>query len=210
VDIVDLAEGRAGSLAREQARMARQASPVRAILGRLMRVHTAERAWRLGAEGEELVGSQLAKLTDKDPRWRVLHAIPVGHQGSDIDHLVIGPPGVFTINSKHHPGARIWIAGNAFRVNGAHHPYIRNSRYEAVRAGRLLTNACGFPMTVTGVVVLVRADEVVIQREPDGVKVVNRRRLRRWLRSQEGCLDESTVNRIYEAARRPVTWRPLR
>jgi hypothetical protein len=204
----DLAERRPGSLAREQARLVRDASPRRALLGRLMGVHTAERAWRVGAEGEWLVAAQLAKLTAKDPRWRVLHAIPVGAKGADLDHLVIGPAGVFTINSKHHPGAKIWVAGDSFRLNGVHQPYVRNSRHEATRAGRLLTAACGFPVTAIGVVVPVNVDELVVKRQPGDVYVVNRRRVRRWLRRQEECLDKSTVSRIYEAARGPVTWRP--
>jgi hypothetical protein len=150
-----------------------------------MGVHTAERAWRLGAEGEELVGAQPAKLTAKDPRWRALHAVPVGDKGSDIDHLVIGPGGVFTLNSTHHPRARIWVAGDSFRVNGVHQPYVRNSRHEAARAVRLLTTACGFPVTATGVIVPVIADDVVVEREPGDVHVIPRRRLRRWLRRRD-------------------------
>ena len=136
----------------------------------------------------------------------MLHAVPVGDRGADIDHLVVGPAGVFTLNSKHHPGARIRVAGDSFRVNGVHHPYVRNSRHEAARAGRLLTTACGFPVTATAVLVPVNPDEVVVKRNPDEVHVINRRRLRRWLRRQEERLDKSTLDRIYEAARRPVTW----
>jgi hypothetical protein len=160
-----------------------------------MGVHTAERAWRLGAEGEELVGAQLARLTARDPRWRVLHAVPVGDKGADIDHLVIGPAGVFTLNSKHHPGARIWVAGGSFRVNGVPQPYVRNSRHEAVRAGRLLSAACGFAVPVTGLVVPVNAHREVVKREPGDVHVIAWRRLRRWLRRRDECLDEATLDR---------------
>jgi hypothetical protein len=99
-----------------------------------------------------LVGAQLAKLVAKDPRWRVLHSIPVGKDGADIDHLVVGPAGVFTLNTKHHPRARIWVAGDTLLVSGVHQLYIRNSRHGAARAGRLLSVACGFPVTATGVV----------------------------------------------------------
>lgn len=122
----DLAERRAGSMAREQALALKQAAPVRTFVARVLGVHTDERAWRIGADGEEKVAARLAKLAKKDPRWTFLHAIPVGENGSDIDHLVVGPGGVFTLNSKHHPGARIWIRGNAFRVNGTQVPYVRN------------------------------------------------------------------------------------
>jgi hypothetical protein len=52
----------------------------------------------------------------------------VKRSGADIDHLVIGPPGVFTINTKHHRDARIWVGGNMVKVNNFKQPdYLRNS-----------------------------------------------------------------------------------
>ena len=145
---LDLATNRAGAEAREQAQAARDAAPVKTVLARVLGVHTDERAWRIGADGEEKVAAQLAKVARKDSRWRFLNAIPVGDRGSDIDHLLIGPGGVFTVNAKHHPGAKIWVGGNTFMVNGHRQPYVRNSRYEATRAAKLLTAACGFPVHV--------------------------------------------------------------
>lgn len=83
---------------------------MRTFLARVLMVHTEERAWRIGADGEEKVGAQLDKLIQRDPRWRAIHAIEVGERGSDIDHLVIGPGGVYSLNAKHHPGAKVWSA----------------------------------------------------------------------------------------------------
>ena len=160
---LDLATNQAGAEAREQAQAARDAAPVKTVLARVLGVHTDERAWRIGADGEEKVAAQLAKAAKKDPRWRFLHAIPVGDRGSDIDHLIIGPGGVFTVNAKHHPKAKIWVGGNTFMVNGNRQPYIRNSRYEAARAAKLLTAACGFPVHVEGLIVTVNAADVVIK-----------------------------------------------
>lgn len=34
---------------------------------------------------------------------------------------------------KHHPGAKIWVDGDTFMVNGTRAPYVRNSRHEARR-----------------------------------------------------------------------------
>ena len=136
-----------------------------------------------------------------------MHAVPVGERGSDIDHVVIGPGGVFTLNAKHHPGGKLWVGGDTFMVNGQRHPYIRNSRHEAVRAGRLLTAACGFPVRVAGVVVPVGADKSMIKAQPDGVQVVNRMRLVDWLRSLPQALSNPQVAAVFEAARRSTTWR---
>ena len=204
----DLAAHRAGEMARQQAVALKQAAPVRTFVARVLGVHTDERAWRIGADGEEMVAARLATLARKDPRWKFLHAIPVGENGSDIDHLVMGPGGVFSLNAKHHPGARIWIRDNAFKVNGQQQPYIRNSRHEALRAGRYLTAACGFPVAVAGVVVPVGADDVTIKQPPADVFVVNRMALTDWLRRRPPVLEDVLVEAIFEAARRSTTWRP--
>lgn len=202
----DLAERRAGQAAREQATALKEAAPVRTFLARLIRIHTDERAWRIGADGEEKVGAQLAKLVKKDPRWRVLHAVPVGENGADIDHVVIGPGGVFTLNAKHHPGAKIWVAGTTFMVNGQKQPYLRNSRHEAARATRLLTAASGIPLHAVGVAVRVGAQDIVIKTAPEGTHVVHRRALTTWLGRQPEVLGPDAIDRTFEAARRSPTW----
>jgi hypothetical protein len=104
-------------------------------------------------------------------------------------------------------GARIWVGEHTFLVNGVRQPYLRNSRHEAERASRLLTAACGFPVEVAGVVVPVRADDIVIKTAPVGAHVVSGRRLGRWLRRHVLTLDDASVEAIYEAARRSTTWR---
>lgn len=202
----DLAARRAGAMAREQALALKHAAPVRTFVARVLDVHTDERAWRIGADGEEKVAARLAKLAGKDPRWRFLHAIPVGENGSDIDHLVVGPGGVFTLNAKHHPGARIWIRGNGFRVNGTQVPYVRNSRHEAERASRFLTAACGFPVAVAGIIVPVGADSITVKEPPVDVHVVNRMALADWLRRRPLVLDDDVIAAVFEAARRSTTW----
>lgn len=204
---LDLATNEPGAEAREQAQAARDAAPVKTVLARVLGVHTDERAWRIGADGEEKVAAQLEKVAKKDPRWRFLHAIPVGDRGSDIDHLLIGPGGIFTVNAKNHPGAKIWVGGNTFMVNGHRQPYIRNARYEAERAAKLLTEACGFPVHVQGLIVPVNAHDVVIKSEPDGVNVTWRNNLVKWLLRHGDIYARGTLDAIYGTARRSTTWR---
>jgi hypothetical protein len=151
--------------------------------------------------------AQRAKLIKKDPRWRVIHAVPVGTRGSDIDHLIMGPGGVFTANAKHHPGAKIWVGGHTFMVNGNEQPYVRNSRHEAARATELLTTDCGFPVHVEGLIVTVNADDVVVKNQPDGVSVVPRMQVTKWLLRHGEVLTTEAIDAIHEAARRSTTWR---
>jgi len=53
-----------------------------------------------GASAEEHVGGLLEELSGRD--WRVLHDASLGH--GNIDHILIGPGGVFTVETKSHPG----------------------------------------------------------------------------------------------------------
>lgn len=205
----DLATRPAGALARQRAVELREAAPVRTLIQRVLGVHSDERAWRIGADGEEKVAAQLTKLARADSQWRFLHAVDVGERGSDIDHVVIGPGGVFTLNAKHHPHAKLWVGGNTFMVNGIKHPYIYNSRFEAARASKLLTAACEMPVRVTGVVVPVGADDIKIEKPPDDVYVVNRMALVRWFKNWPPVLDEATIAKVFEVARRSTTWTPV-
>src|SRR5674476_898954 len=109
--------------------------------------------WEVGAVGEQLVADELRKLAAQDPRWGFLNSIPVNAKGTDIDHLVVGPGGVFTINTKHHRDARIWVAGDMLMVNGEKTWYIRNARHEAARATTRIAEASHLPIRAYGLVV---------------------------------------------------------
>ena len=101
-------------------------------------------------------GGPVGRLLDKLPDgWAVLHAVPVGKGDTDIDHVVIGPGGVFTINTKNHSGQKVWVAGRTFMVNGQKQPHLRNAGHEAQRASRLLSAAAGFRVDVVPVIAVV-------------------------------------------------------
>jgi hypothetical protein len=205
---VDLSQTRAGAAAREQANAAREAAPFRTALARLLGVKTEERAWRIGADGEQAVAAQLAKL---GPGWHVLHAVRVGENGSDIDLIVIGLGGVFTVNAKHHPNGNIWVAGETFMVNGQRTQYIRNSRHEAKRAGRLLSEHVGYPVSATGIIAVMGAQRgFTIKEQPAdrSVVVLKRKKISHFLAEEPIRLTPEQVNALFDIARRSTTWTP--
>lgn len=53
-----------------------------------------------GATGEEQVGALLDELTAKG--WRTIHDASLGH--GNVDHIAVGPGGLFTVETKSHPG----------------------------------------------------------------------------------------------------------
>ncbi|WP_201774468.1 nuclease-related domain-containing protein [Demequina sediminicola] len=169
--------------------------------------HTQERAWRAGAEGEEYVGARLNKLRDKG--CRVLHSVPVGTKGSDIDHVVIGPGGVYTVNTKNHSGKKIWVAKYQMRVDGSPVPYLRNSRHEASRAKRLLESHVDFDVPVLGCVVVLTGSfvpEVTYKQQPDDVRILDKWDVPRWFKRRARILEPAQVDHLFEVARRSTTW----
>lgn len=201
----DLSLNRPGQASRKKSIELRQEAPVKSILARLLGAPRAERDYGVGADGEEEVGRRLAKL---GPGWHVLHAVPVGTKGSDIDHVVIGPPGVFTLNTKNHHRSKVWVADRSIRVNGQPTDYLRNSRFEAKRASELLAAVCGVPVDVHPLVVVMDA-ELTIKAQPPDVTVVGRKRIVKWLSSRPPILGVDQVEVIYGFVRRDTTWRTV-
>ncbi|TFV95442.1 NERD domain-containing protein [Leifsonia flava] len=185
--------------------------PAHAVIEKLIELqaagqHAEMRSWHTGAIGERHVANILSNL---GPEWTVLHSVPVGSDGSDIDHVLIGPPGVFTLNTKHHPGKAVWVAGRAFRVSNRPQHYLTNSAHEAGRAERLLAHASGLSVEVFGVIVVVGAT-LTVRAEPlvDGalVEVVSADELLSVLRAHRRNYSDDQVAQIAAAAMRAETW----
>lgn len=159
----------------------RERDAPRSFLGRVLGadpLSPESRAWFRGALGEIAVGRVLARL---GPEWTVLHAVPVGAGASDIDHVLIGPGGVFTLNTKNHSGQPVWVAGRTLMVAGKKQRHIPNAVHEAARAAKLLTTALGEAVAVTGVLVLVEPKSLTVREKPADVVVLTSGQLLRWL-----------------------------
>ena len=187
----------------------KQRSRVRTFLARTLDVHTDERAWRVGAEGEENVGAKLAKLEQRG--WHVLHSIPVRESGTDIDHLLIGPAGVYTINTKTHMGKQVTVYEHALYVNGHKQHYLPAARSEARRVSRTLTTAVGFPVDARPVLVIltgILSTRVEVKHQPDGVAVLTGWDLPKVFTRAPTRLTPEQIDTIYSHARRSTTWIP--
>jgi hypothetical protein len=191
---------------KSQAVVPKKAAPVRTFVSRLLGAPSENHSFRAGSDGEEQVANQLAKLPTG---WHLFHSLSAGSHASDIDHVVVGGGGVFIMNTKHHPGATIWVNGDTFMVNGTKHPYVRDARHEAVRATRILTERSGFAVPVIAVVAVVGAHEgLTVKSQPgDGaVHVVPRRTLVDWLLGHPKIFSPEQVNVVAEAARHSSAW----
>ncbi len=202
----DLAANKPGEAALARARELRREHPVRTLLGRVLGIRTQARSFAIGARGERRVGHRLDRWAAVHG-WRVLHAVPVGRRGADIDHLVIGPFGVVTVNTKTTANP-VWVGEYGMTVGGLKVGYIQAARAEAARAAARLSRAAGMSIDVVPAVVFFGPRRFTVRRGgPADVAVLpSPRALRRWLRRQRNVLSPAQAETVYAAARRPVTW----
>ena len=127
-------------------------------------VFTAWRCWRLvpearklrqATEGERIVGEYLDQFRERG--YRIFHDL-IG-TGFNVDHVLIGPAGVFTIEtktwSKSNPDARISFDGSAIRVGNIEpdrNPVVQ-AFAQAAWLHELLKESTGKPFPVLPVIV---------------------------------------------------------
>lgn len=96
----------AGESAREVAQRRRE---------RARRLTRLADAYERGADGEQLTAAVLAELPYG---WTVLHDLRhPGRRRANIDHVVIGPGGVFVVDSKNWSGS-VTVTGDVLRQDG--------------------------------------------------------------------------------------------
>ncbi len=140
--------------------------------------------------------------------YRAIHANPIPGSEEQIDHLVVGPTGVFAIDSE------AWDKHLVVRTKNArqlwHGPFsmkerLEHARWESQRASDMLTAEVGRPITVRPAMAIYGPKipwDVATIREVD---VFSGPRLRKYLRrrakeSGQPPLAETDVDRIFKAA----------
>lgn len=179
-----------------------QQRPIAALLSSARRLSSrTERAERAALKEEQRIGDELAGLP---AGWFVLQSLeidrPDDHDPDNlhVDHSVVGPGGVFTIYVEHQLGAKVWVSEHAVTINGRQSNRLRRARFEARRSSRVLTDACGFNVTVQSVLILIGAATMQTLSHPAEVHVRTQHDLRDWLCRQPPRLDSDKVRAIYD------------
>jgi Nuclease-related domain len=140
--------------------------------------------------------------------YRAIHANPIPESKEQIDHLVVGPTGVFAIDSE------AWDKHLVVRTKNArqlwHGPFsmkerLEHARWESQQASELLSDVIGRPITVRPAMAVYGPKipwDVATIREVD---VFSGPRLRKYLRrraneSGQPPLTDADVERIFKAA----------
>jgi hypothetical protein len=154
-------------------------------------------AWRRGAAGERCT----ARLLDSLERhgWAVLHDLAIPGSRANIDHLVIGPGGVFVVDSKHYRGRlQLDPTGRLWHGRYPLAPILRAVDYEADQAARVLVD----PDVVVVPIVAVHGAQVPWGKlVTQGVPVVAARRLPSMLRALPAVLGPERVTGLADQAR---------
>lgn len=130
-----------------------------------------------GAKGEEQVGGLLDGLEGRG--WHAIHDASLGN--GNVDHILIGPAGVFTVETKSHPGP-VRVA----RIHGA-------TIGQAQAQQRAIARVTG--VEVEPLIVYSRAwiDRPLARRK--GVRVLPARMLARYLGRRGATLSPEQVRR---------------
>jgi hypothetical protein len=154
-------------------------------------------AWRQGAAGERRTGRLLAPLERQG--WAVLHDLAVPGSAANIDHLVIGPGGVFVIDSKRYRGRlRLDALGKLWHGRHPLAPTLGAVSWEADQAAQVLPDP---GMAVVPIVAVHGAQVPWGKVVTDGVPVVSARRLPSLLRALPAVLGPEQVAWLADQAR---------
>ncbi len=141
-------------------------------------------AWRIGAEGERKTARYLDGLPDAG--FIVLHDRKVPGYGGNLDHVAIGPTGVWAIETKNVAG-KVEIDGDSLRIKGYRQDKMVDQVYREAAAvqvavGESLTR---LGLTVTPVICLHRGELPWFNKTVRGVRLASGRQLVRLLRGGE-------------------------
>ncbi|MFC5153354.1 nuclease-related domain-containing protein [Streptomyces amakusaensis] len=173
------------------------------LLDRVLRRGSDWDSWRQGLIGERRVGAELNRLTRHG--WHVLHSVPLPRD-VDIDHLLIGPGGVFCVNTKHHERKSVWVGDHTVKVdNGPPRPHLVKSRTEARRVRAVLERFCPFDVPVQPVLVFVGVTRLEVAAPDLDVRVYQERQVAA-LGPLSGALTAAQVERVFDVARDRRVW----
>ena len=153
----------------------------------------------------------VARLDRLGAGWSVVHGIPgpasAGESDpSAIDHVVIGPAGVFSVTTYNHTGQNVWVSKRAFIVDGHRLQHIRRAEAAVGYVERMLEAAVGRHVMATTIIVVIDAGSLQVRDLPRDVFVVAAGSLDTWLLAREHELDPELAGELSAAAQLDTTW----
>ncbi|GAA0387838.1 hypothetical protein GCM10009530_43650 [Microbispora corallina] len=160
-------------------------------------------AWRRASAAERRTEGQLRKLERSG--YRTLHARAIPGSEAQIDHLVVGPTGVYAVDSekwdKRLP-VRVQSHRKLFHGPFNQKPRLDEARWEAAQASDLISKALGREITVVPSLAIYGPAipwRILNIRDVD---VFSGGLVRRWITKRERSLTTAEIESIHRAAER--------
>ena len=153
-----------------------------------MSARQSTEAWRIGAEGERLTGRALEELPTS---YRVQHDLAMPASKANIDHVVTGPTGVFTVETKNYKSGVTIANGRVFGAGRSLDHVVQQARRQAT----VMAEKTGTTVTPIvcvhggGVKVKGRRQQPVV----DGVRFCSGRRLCETITSYRAELGDDGI-----------------
>jgi hypothetical protein len=161
-------------------------------------------AWRKGAEGEERIGRRLTKLEQHG--FHVLHDLQVPGSHANVDHLVIGPTGLFVVDAKNYAGRLTLSKGTLWHGRYPLTKHLATTCWEAERVSQTLAVPVhGSAYCAKPVMCILGAEVPRTRFEIDGVLVISGgRRLVRDIRGGRVVMSDQEVADVTDRAERSL------
>jgi hypothetical protein len=165
-----------------------------------------------GALAELALADSFAAL---GAEWTVLHSVPVESEHTRrhpaIDHLLIGPAGIFSVTAHSHAGQAIWVGERTFMVDDERLDHLAAAEAAASATSELLTEAFAHTGSAAEVVVIpcIVVDSpatLQIRQRPGRIQVTTTRTFTVWLSSLPRLFSPAVVDTLSAVALQSSTW----
>ncbi|MEV0347149.1 nuclease-related domain-containing protein [Nonomuraea sp. NPDC050680] len=160
-------------------------------------------AWRRSSIAERRTEAQLRKLERNG--YRTLHARAIPDSEAQIDHLVVGPTGVYAVDSekwdKRLP-VRVQMGKKLFHGPFDMKPRLTEAKWEASRASELISEAYGKEISVVPSLAIYGPPVPWKIMTIRGVDVYEGARARKWITKRERALTKAEIDRLHDIASR--------
>jgi hypothetical protein len=162
-------------------------------------------AWRRASVAERRTEAQLRKLERLG--YRTLHARAIPNSEAQIDHLVVGPTGVYAVDSekwdKRLP-VRVQMGKKLFHGPFDQKARLNEAKWEASQAGELISRSFGREVSVVPSLAIYGPAVPWKIMTIRGVDVYQGDRARKWITKRERALTAMEIDRIYDIAAREL------
>jgi hypothetical protein len=151
-------------------------------------------AWRTGGDGEARTAAFLAPLVAGG--YRILHDRRIPGSRANIDHICIGPSGIYVIETKSVAG-RVSIRGDDVYLNGRRRAWVDEVRREVEAVERALAVELAVPeIHVRPIICVHRADLPLFSSRAGGIPLLTGKELLKHLGSGPPVLGSDAIARL--------------